>query len=346
MADSIASPTFWAGFLAVVLLLLAIDLGLFHRKAHTVGLREALGWSVTWVVLSIAFGGYVYWAYGKVRGLVFFAGSLIEYALSVDNVFVFILIFSYFAVPPQLHHRVLFWGIIGALVMRATFILAGAALLEAFHWIIYVFGAFLVLTGFKILRQGDTQVEPENNPVVRLFRRLVPMTSGYASGTFFVRDGGRLLATPLALVLVTVETTDVVFAVDSIPAIFAVSRDPFIVYTSNVCAILGLRSMYFLLAAVIGKFIYLSVGLGVVLMFVGFKMLISGFYHVDIGLSLAIVASVLAMSVIFSVLLPPGGGRGGRRASKWFRRLLKSEPREQREEAPPTTGPPPTGKEP
>jgi tellurite resistance protein TerC len=305
MAHSIGSPLFWSGFVVVVLFLLAIDLGLLHRRAHAVRVREALAWSVTWVALSLLFGGFVYWRFGPVRGLEFFAGYLIEYALSVDNVFVFILIFSYFAVPDRLHHRVLFWGILGALVMRATFILAGAALLEAFHWIIYVFGAFLVFTGWKILRQGETQVDPARNPVVRLFQRVIPLASGYEQDTFFVRRGGRWLATPLALVLVTVETTDVVFAVDSIPAIFAISRDPFIVYTSNVCAILGLRSMYFLLAAVMGRFVYLGAGLGIVLMFVGVKMLISGYYHVPIGWSLLIVAGVLGAAVALSLLAPP-----------------------------------------
>ena len=226
------------------------------------------------MVLSLSFGMYVYFQFGPTKGLEFFAGYLIEYALSVDNIFVFILLFSYFAVPPRLHHRVLFWGIIGALIMRATFILAGAALLEMFHWIIYVFGGFLVFTGYKILRQGETQVHPERNPVVRLFQRFVPLVSDYSSERFFVKQGAKRFATPLALVLVTVETTDVVFAVDSIPAIFAVSRDPFIVYTSNVCAILGLRSMYFLLATIVDRFPYLNVGLGLVLIFVGMKMLL------------------------------------------------------------------------
>jgi tellurite resistance protein TerC len=285
MTDSIGTPAFWAMFTTIVLFLMALDLGLFHRKAHAVGIREALIWSLVWVTLSISFGGWIYSKFGAVSGLEFFTGYLIEYSLSIDNVFVFVLIFSYFAVPAKLHHRVLFWGILGALIMRAVFILAGAVLMESFHWMIYVFGAFLVFTGWKILRQGDAEVEPERNPIVR--------------------QSGKLLATPLALVLVTVETTDLVFATDSIPAIFGVTRDPFIVYTSNICAILGLRSMYFLLAAVINRFAYLGIGLGIVLMFIGTKMLISGYYEIPIALSLGIVAAILAASVILSLLMPP-----------------------------------------
>jgi len=305
LPGSVADPLFLVGFLIVVVFLLALDLGVLHRKAHVVRFREALLWSIVWVVLSISFGTYVYFKFGPTKGLEFFAGYLIEYALSVDNIFVFILLFSYFAVPPRLHHRVLFWGIIGALIMRATFILAGAALMEMFHWIIYVFGGFLVFTGYKILRQGETEVHPERNPVVRLFQRFVPLVSDYSSERFFVKQGARRFATPLALVLVTVETTDVVFAVDSIPAIFAVSRDPFIVYTSNVCAILGLRSMYFLLATIVDRFPYLNVGLGLVLIFVGVKMLTGDVYKIPIGISLAVVALILGTSVAVSLIRPP-----------------------------------------
>jgi len=273
-----------------------------------VGVREALLWSIAWVSLSAMFGVGVYVKFGAQKGLEFFAGYLIEYALSVDNIFVFILIFSYFAVPAAYHHRVLFWGILGALIMRAVFIVIGAALLQTFHWIIYVFGAFLILTGIKIVKQGDTNVDPERNPVVRLFQRAVPMISLYCDARFFVKRDGRLWATPLALVLVTVETTDVVFAVDSIPAIFAVSRDPFIVFTSNICAILGLRSMYFLLAAAVGRLVYLNVGLGIVLAFVGVKMLLSGLYKIPIALSLAVVAAILLVSALLSLLHPPKPG--------------------------------------
>ncbi len=305
MTHSIGSPAFWILFIVIVLFLLSIDLGVFHRKAHAVSFREALCWSIVWVLLSLSFGGWIFSTFGRNYGLEFFAGYLIEYALSVDNVFVFILIFSYFGVPPKLHHRALFWGILGALIMRALFIMAGSALISAFHWAIYIFGAFLVLTGFKVLRQGSSEVSPERNPVVRIFQRFVPMSSGYESGNFFTIQNGKLLATPLALVLVTVEATDVVFALDSIPAIFGVTRDPFIVYTSNVCAILGLRSLYFLLASVITRFAYLGTGLGIVLIFIGAKMLFSGLVEIPIGLSLAAVASILACAIAISILRPP-----------------------------------------
>jgi tellurite resistance protein TerC len=307
MVHSIGTPLFWTAFVTVVLVLLALDLGVFHRKAHAVTIREALSWSIAWVILSLSFGTWVLRAFGKQNGLEFFTGYLIEYALSIDNVFVFILIFSYFKVPARLHHRVLFWGILGALLMRASFILAGAIVISAFHWVLYLFGAFLLFTGIKILRQGDAEVEPERNPIVRLFQRFVPMVSGYESDRFFLRQGGRSLATPLALVLVTVEATDLVFATDSIPAIFGITQDPFIVYTSNVCAILGLRSMYFLLAAVIPRFAYLGPGLGVVLGFIGIKMLVSGIYSIPIGVSLAVVAVILAGSIVLSLLFPPKG---------------------------------------
>ncbi len=307
MDTSIGTPAFWIAFLAVILFLLSLDLGVFHRHAHAVSIREAATWSVVWILLSSAFGVWVYLSFGKQHGLEFFTGYLIEYALSVDNVFVFIIIFGYFCVPPKLHHKVLFWGILGALIMRAVFIVAGAVLIHSFHWIIYIFGAFLIFTGAKILRQGDTKVEPEQNPVVRLFRCIVPMTSGYESGRFFVRNAGKIAATPLALVLVTVEATDLVFATDSIPAIFGVTQDPFIVYTSNVCAILGLRSMYFLLSAVICRFAYLGAGLGIVLIFIGIKMMLSGYYAIPIGWSLATVAAILAGAVLVSLLFPPKG---------------------------------------
>jgi tellurite resistance protein TerC len=305
MVHSIGTPIFWTSFVAAVLVLLSIDLGIFHRHAHAITVREATSWSIVWILLSLSFGVWVYSNFGKQHGLEFFAGYLIEYALSVDNVFVFILLFSYFGVPPKLHHRVLFWGILGALLMRATFIVAGAALIGVFHWAIYIFGVFLIFTGAKVLRQGDVEVEPEQNPVVKFFKRVVPMVSSYESGQFFLRHEGKLVATPLALILVTVEATDLVFATDSIPAIFGVTRDPFIVYTSNICAILGLRSMYFLLAAVIRRFAYLGMGVGIVLMFIGIKMLASSFYIVPIGFSLAIVSAILAGAVGISLLYPP-----------------------------------------
>jgi len=304
MQQSIGTPLFWTSFLGIVLFLLAMDLGVFNRRAHAVSMKEALSWSIVWILLSLSFGAWIYGNFGRQHGLEFFAGYLIEYALSVDNIFVFILIFSYFAVPARLHHRVLFWGILSALVLRALFIIAGAALIHSFHWIIYLFGAFLVFTGVKILRQGETEVEPQRNPVVRIFQRLVPMTTGYETGRFFLRRRGGIVATPLALVLVTVEATDVVFATDSIPAIFGITQDPFIVYTSNICAILGLRSMYFLLSAVVRRFAYLGTGLGLVLAFIGLKMLVSGFYPIPIGISLSVVAAILAGSIVLSLLFP------------------------------------------
>lgn len=304
MNGSVGTPLFWTLFLAVVFILLSLDLGIFHRKAHEVRPREAMLWSIVWVALSCAFGIWVYFHAGSQKSLEFFTGYLIEYALSVDNVFVFIIIFSYFAVPKHLHHRALFWGIIGALVMRGAFILIGTALLHAFHWIIYVFGVFLIYTGFKVMRHGDAEVEPQRNPIVRLFQRMFPMVATYASGSFFTRSGNRWFATPLAVVLVTIETTDVVFALDSIPAIFAITTDPFIVYTSNVCAILGLRSMYFLLAAVMKRFAYLGTGLGVVLMFVGAKMVFSDVLSIPIAVALGVVALVLGVSIAASLIWP------------------------------------------
>jgi tellurite resistance protein TerC len=305
MTQSVGNPWFFAIFVAIVCFLLAIDLGLLHRRVHVVSVREALAWSVTWIVLSTLFGSWIFKEFGRQHALEFFTGYLVEYALSVDNIFVFVLIFSYFAVPPQLHHRVLFWGILGALIMRGTFILAGVRLIQTFHWIIYLFGAFLVLTGIKILLQkGGPEVKPERNPVVRLFQRIMPMSSGYGTGSFFTRESGKWMATPLALVLITVETTDVVFALDSIPAIFGVTTDWFIVFTSNICAILGLRSMYFLLAAVVDRFVYLGSGLGIILAFIGIKMVFSDIYPIGIEVSLLVVAAVLAGSVILSLVRP------------------------------------------
>jgi TerC family integral membrane protein len=304
MNGSVGTPLFWSLFLVVVFILLSLDLGIFHRKAHEVRPREAMLWSIVWVALSCAFGLWVYFHAGSQKSLEFFTGYLIEYALSVDNVFVFIIIFSYFAVPKHLHHRALFWGILGALVMRGAFILIGTALLHAFHWIIYVFGVFLIYTGFKVMRHGDAEVEPQRNPIVRLFQRMFPMVATYTSESFFTRSGNRWFATPLAVVLVTIETTDVVFALDSIPAVFAITTDPFIVYTSNVCAILGLRSMYFLLAAVMKRFVYLGTGLGVVLMFVGAKMVFSDILSIPIAVALGVVALVLGVSIAASLIWP------------------------------------------
>ncbi len=301
----------WVGFNALILVLLAIDLGVFNRKAHAVSVREGLGWSALWVSLAVLFGLWIGRSMGRQSMLEFYAGYLVEQALSVDNLFVFILIFGYFKIAPALQHRVLFWGILGALVMRGVMIGAGAALIANFHWIIYVFGAFLVYTGFRMAVGGATDIEPEANPVIRLVRRIVPITARFHGEQFFVREplspGGavRLVATPLFLVLVLVETTDVVFAVDSIPAIFGVTQNPFLVYTSNVFAILGLRSMYFVLAGVITKFHLLKYGLSIVLMFVGVKMLLSERFPISIGVSLGIVGGVLVASVLLSLWIPP-----------------------------------------
>ena len=300
----------WIAFNAMVLALLALDLGVFNRKAHVVSVREALGWSAVWISLAIGFGLWIGSAMGRQSMLEFYAGYLVEQALSVDNLFVFILIFGYFRIPAELQHRVLFWGIIGALFMRGAMIGAGAVLIAQFHWIIYVFGAFLVFTGAKMAFGGDSEIEPESNPVIRLVRRFLPLTTKFHGERFFVReivDGktAKLVATPLFVVLALVETTDVVFAVDSIPAIFGVTRNPFLVYTSNVFAILGLRSMYFVLAGVIGTFHLLKYGLALVLTFVGTKMLLSEIWPIGIGVSLGVVGSLLVGSVLLSLVIKP-----------------------------------------
>ncbi len=292
----------WAGFNIFVLVMLAIDLGVFHRQAHAVSLREASIWSAVWIALALVFNLGVWKFLGPQPGVEFLTGYLIEKSLSVDNIFVIALLFAYFKVPDKYQHRVLFWGILGALVMRAAFILAGAALLERFHWIIYVFGGFLVLTGIKMAFAPEQGLEPEKNPVVRLVRRIMPVTSDFRGPAFFVREGGRRAATPLFLVLVMVEFTDLVFAVDSIPAIFAVTRDPFLVYTSNVFAILGLRSLYFLLAGVMHKFHYLKLGLAAILVFVGVKMALVDWLKVPAGISLGVIATILGLAIVASLL--------------------------------------------
>lgn len=302
--ETVGTPGLWIGFTVFVLAMLALDLGVFHRHAHVVSVREALTWSLVWIGMALLFNVGVYHWFGAERGLEFLTGYLIEKALSVDNIFVFVVIFSYFAVPAALHHRVLFWGILGALVMRAIFIVLGAALLQKFHWIMYVFGGFLVLTGIKLLVQKDAEIHPERNPLFRLFRQMVHAVPDYHGAHFFVVEAGRRHATPLLLVLVAVEATDLVFAVDSIPAIFAVTSDPFIVYTSNIFAILGLRALYFLLAGVIDRFHYLKVGLALVLAFVGTKMLIVDVYKIPITVSLAVVVALIGGSVVVSLLRP------------------------------------------
>jgi tellurite resistance protein TerC len=328
LVDTIGTPILWVGFTFFVVAMLALDLGIFHRNAHAVRSREALGWSVFWITLALIFNAGVWQWFGPERGMEFLTGYLIEKALSVDNIFVFLVIFTYFAVPAEYQHRVLFWGILGAIVCRVIFILAGAALLHTFHWVIYVFGGLLVFTGIKLLRSGDHEVHPERNPALALVRRILPVTPNYQGQRFTVRvdDGrgvSRLFATPLLLVLVVIEATDIVFAVDSIPAIFAVTDDPFIVYTSNIFAILGLRALFFLLAGVMQRFHYLKVGLGLVLVFVGLKMVAADVYKIPTGASLGVVALLLAGSVIASLVLPAPPAPEGKDAGQAAHSLTK-----------------------
>jgi tellurite resistance protein TerC len=303
----------WVGFNVVVLAILALDLGVLHRRSEKVSLKEAATWSAVWVALSLGFAFAVYQTMGKESGLEFLTGYLIEYALSVDNIFVFVLIFTYFGVPEKYQHRVLFWGIIGALLLRGVMIIAGSALVARFSWSLYIFGAFLVFTGLRMALQKDEDVyNPERDPILRLARRLVPVTEDYHGDKFFVRQPGkkgrsRYAATPLFIVLLIVDTTDIIFATDSIPAIFAVTRDPFIVYTSNICAVLGLRALYFLLASVVDKFVYLKLGLSLVLVFIGGKMLLEHFVHLPIVASLGVVGAVLAASIVASLRWPRTG---------------------------------------
>jgi len=283
--------------------MLALDLGVFHRRPHTVRFKEALAWSAAWISMAAIFAVIVFYWHGRASSLEFVTGYVIELSLSVDNLFVFLVIFRYFKVPAHDQHKVLFWGIVGALVMRAVFILAGVGLINRFHWIVYIFGAILIYSGFKLLRQGETEIHPEHNPVLKLFRRYVPVTKEYVGDKFFIRKPG-LFATPLFVVLLVVETTDVLFAVDSIPAVLAITRDAFIVYTSNVFAIMGLRSMYFALAGLMEMFRYLHYGLAIVLMFVGVKMLGSNHIHMPTWVALSVVVGVLAIAVVASVLNP------------------------------------------
>ena len=297
----------WVGFNLFVLAMLALDLGVFHRKAHAVTLRESFTWTAVWVALALLFNLGIWHYLGPQRGLEFFTGYLIEKSLSVDNLFVFSLLFSYFAVPPKYQHKVLFWGIIGALIMRACMIVLGASLITRFAWIIYIFGAFLILTGIKMIVKRSEEIHPERNPVVRGFKRLMPVTSDYRGEQFFVRENGLRMATPLFIVLLLVEFTDLIFAVDSIPAIFAVTNNVFIVYTSNVFAILGLRSLYFALAGIMHRFCYLKLGLGVVLAFVGAKMLLAHSpYKIDTLVSLGVIVAILAISIIASLIKTRG----------------------------------------
>lgn len=310
----------WVGFNLFVLAMLALDLGVFHRTAHEVSIKEAAIWSVVWISLAMVFNLLLYLFWERLMpgdpyragdaGLAFLTGYLIEKALSIDNIFVFVLIFSYFAVPAKYQHRVLFWGILGALLMRASMIFAGVELIKRFHWVIWIFGVFLIFTGIKMATSGDEKLEPEKNPVLQLVRRVMPVSAHYDGQKFFTVQHGVRMATPLFLVLIVVETTDVIFAVDSIPAIFAVTQNPFLIYTSNVFAILGLRSLYFVLAGVVHKFHYLKLGLSVVLAFVGVKMLLPDLsewlfvvsYKIPTAISLGVVAAVIGVAVAASLL--------------------------------------------
>jgi tellurite resistance protein TerC len=296
------SPMAWVVFAAVVAVMLALDLGVFHRKAHVIGAREAAVWSVVWISVALLFNLGIYLHSGSDRALEFFQAWLIEKALSVDNLFVFLVAFQYFAVPAHLQHRVLFWGIIGALITRGAFIAIGAALLATFHFVMYIFGAFLIFTAARLLRGGDEEPHPEKNPVLRLFRRFVRITPEYVGTKFFTRQDGKLYATPLLMVLVVIEATDVVFAVDSIPAVFGVTSDVFIVYTSNIFAVLGLRALCFLVASVVSRLKYLRPALALVLAFVGAKMLLADRFHIPNWISLAIVAGLIGGAAVISLL--------------------------------------------
>jgi tellurite resistance protein TerC len=297
---SIGNPALWGGFIAFVLLMLALDLGVFNRKDHVVGFKEAGIWSCVWISLSLTFNAILFWKFGTDHGLEFLTGYLIEKSLSIDNIFVFIVIFSSLGVPPQYQHRVLYWGILSALVMRAAMIFAGVAMLQRFHWLIYVFGVFLIITGIRLYLERNKEEHPENSKAMLFVRKLVPTTDKFDGHKFFTRENGRRVATPLFMALVLIELSDIVFAVDSIPAIFAVTTDPFIVFTSNIFAILGLRSLFFILAGLVERFRYLKIGLAVVLVFVGTKMTIMDVFKIPALVSLAVILSTLGISVIAS----------------------------------------------
>jgi len=299
---------FWIGFHVFVFIMLALDLGVFHKKIHKVPVKEALIWSAVWITLALLFNLFVYYQFGKVKALEFLTGYVIEYSLSVDNIFVFILIFSYFAVKDEYQHKILFWGILGALIMRGIFIFAGVALINRFHWIVLIFGGFLVFTGVKMLfqKEGSVDPDPDKNPIVRFFKKFFPVANAYHGDKLFITQNKKLYATPLFLVLLIIESSDLIFAVDSIPAILAISTDTFIVYTSNIFAIMGLRSLYFAMAGIMGYFRFIKVGLAFVLSFVGLKMLAAYFnFEIPIVLSLVTIVSILLISVLASVLIKP-----------------------------------------
>jgi len=294
---------FWIIFNAFVLIMLALDLGVFHRKSHEVTVKEALIWTFAWIFLALIFNVIIYFWRGQQQALEYFTGYLVEKALSVDNIFVFIMIFTYFQIPAKYQHKVLFWGIIGALIMRVIFIFAGVALLEKFHFTIYIFGALLIFSGIKMFNHSNSIIDPDKNPVIKFFKKFMPVSDTLHEDKFFTKIDGRRVATPLFLVLILIETTDLIFAVDSIPAILAITRDQFIVYTSNVFAILGLRSLYFALAGVVHRFWLLSYGLAIVLVFVGIKMILIDFYKIPIEWSLLFIASIITGSIVLSLKL-------------------------------------------
>ncbi|HMS66360.1 MAG TPA: TerC family protein [Ignavibacteria bacterium] len=294
----------WIAFNLFIILMLALDLGVFQRKKHVIEIKEALIWSAIWILLALAFNVFIYYDMGEQKALEFLTGYLLERSLSIDNIFVFVLLFSYFKVPKIYQHKVLFWGVLGALILRGILIAIGAVMVAKFAWIIYIFGGFLVVTGFRMAVQNDEGIEPEKNIVVRTFRKLFPVTPDYHGDKFIVNIDGRNFATPLLVVLVAVEFADLVFAFDSIPAIFAVTTDTFIIYTSNIFAILGLRTLYFAIAGIIDKFHYLKIGLSMILVFIGFKMLIIDLYKIPIQFSLAVIALILIASVVFSLVFP------------------------------------------
>jgi tellurite resistance protein TerC len=292
----------WAAFTVGVIFMLLLDLQVLHREAHEVRAREAAAWSLVWIAAGVLFGLFVWWERGGQAGVEYFTAYLIEKSLSLDNVFVWMVVFGYFALAPRYQHRVLFWGVVGAIVMRGLFIAAGVSLLKAFHWVVYVFGAILVVTGLRLAFKGEEEVLPEHNPILKVVRRFIPMTETYEGQAFFVRRAGRLMATPMLAVLVVVETTDIMFAVDSVPAVLAITREPFIVWTSNVAAILGLRALYFLISGVLRQFRYLHYGLAVVLIYVGGKMAASEFYKIPTLISLGVIAVIVGTAIVLSVV--------------------------------------------
>jgi tellurite resistance protein TerC len=297
----------WTAFNVFVLGMLALDLGVFHRKSQEITVRDALVWTGVWITLAMCFNLFVYFYFGKAQAIEFFTGYIIEKSLSVDNIFVIMLIFSYFQVPTSYQHKVLFWGILGALVMRVIFIFAGIELIHRFHWVIYIFGGFLIITGIRMVVAGETKIEPDKNPLVKLLRKVFPVTASFEGDKFFVKRNSKLWATPLFVVVILIETTDLIFAVDSIPAILAITDDPFIVYTSNVFAILGLRSLYFAISGIEKYFHYLKFGLATILVFVGTKMCLTDYYKVPVEISLTVIVSVLALSILASVMFPRKG---------------------------------------